>query len=223
MKERIFLLPGFGEDHRAFRNLAPYLRDKFNLIHVDYRPLLRRMNHLEVDQQLLATNLVEYYNIHPDDRLIGHSMGGFFSYNIAAHQGNPVAMLGAFSDSNKIIRMTESKPINYSMVASGILKTPVMRFYISQRGRQGRVKDEMLDVQRNFKSFSNDDLVKMLTLSYSEMPPPALREPLRIHALDDTVIRPPDEPFHQVKGGHFSLIFHPEQVYEGMEDWLRQS
>lgn len=220
MKDRIFLLPGFGEDHRAFRNLNPFLRDKFNLIHVDYRPVLRRINMLEIDTLAFAQSLIDYYRIDADDWLIGHSMGGFFGYNISASQGNPTAMLGAFSDTSKIVRMTHNKAVNYSVVATGLLKTPAMKYYIAKRGHKNAYLEEMLDVQENFKSFSNADMVKMLTMSYSEKPPPALREPLRIHAIDDTVVRPPDEAFHEVEGGHFSLIFHPEQVYEGMEGWL---
>ena len=41
MKKRLFLLPGFGEDTFCFNEIIPFLNQhKYEIIHVDYRPVL---------------------------------------------------------------------------------------------------------------------------------------------------------------------------------------
>ena len=147
-------------------------------------------------------------------------MGGYFGYAISTLQGNPVVMLGSYSDTSKIVRMTQNKFFNFGFVGSGLIKTTLMKLYISQRTNNKQFLPEMLDIQDNFRSFTNTDMLKMLQLSYGEALPPPLAEPLRIHALDDAIIRPPDQEFIQVNGGHFSLLFHPEEVFNGMQTWL---
>jgi hypothetical protein len=217
---RIFLLPGFGEDHRCYRNLVPRLRSDFQLIHVDYRPALNNFPLWETKPKTMARSLMEYYNIQPNDKLVGHSMGGYFSYAISTIQGNPVAMLGSYSDASKIVRMTQNKFFNYSFVGTGLIKTPLMKLYISHRTNNKQFLPEMLEIQDNFQSFSNTDMLKMLQLSYGGDLPPPSTQPYRIHALDDAVVRPPDEAFHEVPGGHFSLVFHPDEVLEKLQPWL---
>ncbi|MCP4121622.1 MAG: alpha/beta hydrolase [Bacteroidetes bacterium] len=222
MIEKIFLLPGFGENHRCYRNLVPLLRSDFELIHVDYRTILHRTSLFETSAYNTAKELIREYKIGPQDRMVGHSMGGYFSYVASTIQGNPVAMLGSFSDTDKIVRMTKNKLINYTATGFGFIKTPLMKAYLKKRVRNKQFLGEMLSVQDNFQSFSNEDMIKMLKISYGELLPPALEEPLRIHALDDKVVRTPDQDFREVSGGHFGLIFHPEEVYSNLEGWLNR-
>jgi hypothetical protein len=35
---------------------------------------------------------------------------------------------------------------------------------------------------------------------------------LRVHALADNVVRPPDEPFLEIPGDHFAHYYYPELV-----------
>lgn len=219
-RKRIFFFPGFGEDHRCFRNLEPMFNRDFSVHHVDYRPVLDRFPVWETSASTMARHLIEHFGIGPEEAIIGHSMGGYFGYAIATIQGNPVAMVGSFSNTEKIVRMTENKVFNYTMVASGLIKTPLMKWYISARTNNKQWLPEMLDIQHNFTTFSNTHMIKMLTLSYGEDLPPPLSPPLRIHAADDAVVRPPDEPYHEVPGGHFSIVFHPEEVYRPIAAWL---
>jgi hypothetical protein len=222
MPSKLYLLPGFGEDHRCYRNLEPLLRTDFDLIHVDYRPVLRRFNVWETRPGVMARHLIDHYRMDPADKLIGHSMGGYFGHAVSTLQGNPVAMIGSFSNTDKIVRMTKNKLVNYTMVGSGLIKTPLMNWYIKRRTNNKGNLEETLSIQENFKLFSNVDMLKMLTLSYGEDLPPAPVEPLRIHALDDTVVRTPDENFEAVSGGHFCLVFQPEEVYEKLVEWLHR-
>ena len=219
MKKKLYLLPGFGEDHRCFRNMVPYF-DEYDIIHVDYRKPLSNFFLWETSPTGLAKKLVSQYNIQDDDKIIGHSMGGYFGYAISTLQGNPVCMIGSYSNANKIVRFTDSKLVNHFMTGSGLVKTPIFRNYITSRNKNERVRAEMLDIQKNFKSFSNDVMLKMSILSFGEELPPPRSNPFRIHAHDDRVIRTPDQPFETVRGGHFCLVFHPEEVIEKMKPWL---
>lgn len=215
----MFLFPGFGEDKTCFRNLKPFLRD-YELIVIDYRKILKSIPLWEVTPSLLAKRIGIYYAIQPEDKLVGHSMGGYFAYCLSTQQGNPTCLIGSFTDANKIVRFSHSKLVNIAATGSGLIKTPLFRKYITSRTKNPTIRKEMLSIQQNFKSFSNADMAKMALLSFGETLPPAPIESLRIHAKDDRVVRIPDEPYTKVRGGHFSLVFHPDEVYAAMENWL---
>jgi hypothetical protein len=132
MKQKLFLLPGFGEDQRCFRNLKPFL-SKYELIPVDYRPVLKKMSMLETKPSLMAASLIHHYKIHQNDKLVGHSMGGYFSHAISTLQGNDACLIGSFTNANKIVRFTEVQAVNHFVTGSGLIKTPLMLSYIQQR------------------------------------------------------------------------------------------
>lgn len=217
MKQKIFLLPGFGENEKCFRNLRPFLKN-FELVDVDYRPSLKKLDLWNTKPSGLAKVLIDNYQIQPNDLLVGHSMGGYFSHNISILNGNRTCLIGSFTDTNKIIRFTQNQLINHFVTGSGLIKTNLMRDYIQSRTRSAAIKKEMLSIHNNFHSFTNDAMLKMSILSFGEDLPPAQVEPFHIHAMDDTVVRPPSAPFEKVRGGHFSIVFHPDEVYEKMEN-----
>jgi pimeloyl-ACP methyl ester carboxylesterase len=219
MKQKIFLLPGFGENERCFRNLHPFL-SKYELIHVDYRPVLKKISLLETKPSVMAKNIIQHYNIRENDKLVGHSMGGYFSHVISVEQGNPTCLIGSFTDANKIVRFTEVQAVNHFVTGSGLIKTPLMLSYIQQRNKEAHVRNEMSQIHSNFKTFTNDALLKMSIMSFGEDLPPAPVPTFHIHATDDKVVRPPDAHYHKVRGGHFCLVFHPDEVHEKMEIWL---
>ncbi|MEZ5004553.1 MAG: alpha/beta hydrolase [Chitinophagales bacterium] len=222
MKQKLYLLPGFGEDHRCFRNLKPFLRD-YELVDVDYRPILQKIPIWDTTPTQLAKGIIRTYGIQPTDILIGHSMGGYFSHVISHLEGNDSCLIGSFTDPNKIIRLSQSKLFNTLVTGSGLVKTPIMRKYIAERPRDERIKREMLTIHKNFNSFSNMAMAQLSILSFGEDLPPSSTQPLHIHAKDDTVVRPPDAPYEKVRGGHFCLVFHPDEVHEKMQTWLTLS
>ncbi len=219
MQQKLFLLPGFGENEKCFRNLKPFLKE-FNLVDVDYRRSLEQMKLWETNPQKLAELLINQYKIKPTDKLVGHSMGGYFAHNVSILQGNSICLINSFTDTDKIVRFTNSQFINHFVTGTGLLKTSFMRNYIQSRNKDIRMRKEMLMVQKNFKSFTNDAMLKMSILSFGADLPPANILPLHLHALDDRVVRKPDHDFIKVRGGHFSAVFHPDEVYEKMESWL---
>ncbi|MEZ5022519.1 MAG: alpha/beta hydrolase family protein [Chitinophagales bacterium] len=221
MKQKLYLFPGFGETERCFRNLKPFLRD-YELIDVDYRPVLKNIPLWETTPTNLATELIHYYGIKPEDKLVGHSMGGYFSYVISGIKGNSTCLIGSFSDPNKIVRFSESKLLNVAITGSGLIKTDLLGDYLVKQTKEPRARQEMIAIKKNFRSFSNMAMAQMSMLSFGEDLPPSPIQPFYIHAKDDRVVRTPDAAYHNVRGGHFCLIFHPDEVYEKMEIWLNQ-
>ena len=80
-----------------------------------------------------------------------------------------------------------------------------------------------MEVMGHFKDFTNEELFKLSwILTYDEKPISGLPNPLRIHAKDDRVVRTPDEPYVEVKGGHFPIDLDIEGVVAAMKDFLKK-
>jgi hypothetical protein len=222
MKKRIFLLPGYGEDApRAFRELAPFLND-FELIPVDFRPVLRKTMLWEMTGENFAKNLIRYYKIKEQDLLVGHSMGGYFSYQIREIAGNEICMLGSFSDPGKVIHMTPIPVLTPVMAVSGLMKTPFAKDFLKKRIQGKPFEEVMLEVVDNFKTYGNDELFKLSLMTLENKKKSNLPNPLRLHDKSDRVVRQPDEEHILVPGGHFTLNLHPELVFEHMKGFLYQ-
>lgn len=211
MKPRVALLPGFGEDTSCFRGIRPALSD-YEIIDVDYRPVLAKFNFLNLNVYSFVKALVKHYGIQPQDILLGHSMGGYFSSAIMNLYGNEVAALCSFSDPHKIIRATENVPLSYFTAISGLLQSKPMRDYFHNTCKGKAWEEEMMRVVDNFKTFTPVELTKMMKMSYGEKLKFKNKIPLRIHAKNDRVVRPPDEPYEEVGGGHFSMILDSQNV-----------
>lgn len=220
MKKRIFLLPGYGEDHRAFRQLAPYL-DSFDLIPVDFRTVLGKLSVFSMSSEKFAKLLVSHYHIRDKDLLVGHSMGGYISFQIRELQGNSIAMIGSFSDPGKIVHLVPDWPILTPVFAgTGFSKTQAAKDFLRKKVAGKEFEHAMMEVVDNFRTFRNEELLKLSLLTLEKKPTSQLPNPLRIHADNDRTVRPPDEIYHKVDGGHFCLNLYPEQVFNAMETFL---
>jgi hypothetical protein len=219
MSIRIFLLPGYGEDHRAFRQLSGHLQD-FELVPVDYRPVLANIPITAMNSKRMAQQLIRQYKITQFDKLVGHSMGGFFSFQIREILGNDICMIGSFCDPGKIIHLTPIRQLTPLMAATGISKTPMARNYLHKKVVGKPHEEVMMEVVNNFRSFRNIDLAKLSLVTLENKLSTNLPNPLRIHADDDRVVRTPDEAYIKVDGGHFSLNLHPREVVDAMETFL---
>lgn len=222
MKQRLFLIPGFGEDQQAFRQLAPYLAD-FELIYVDHRPVLDKILLFKMSSRRYAKHIAQHYGIRENDKIIGHSMGGYLAFQMREMFGNEICMIGAFSDPAKIIHLVPNLPLMTPIItASGFTKTEMARNYLQKKVAGKQIEQPLLEVLDNFKTFSNEQLFKLSLLTLEKKRESKLPNPLRIHAKDDSTIRYPYEPYEEVKGGHFCLNLYPEQVYQKMQVFLNQ-
>lgn len=219
MKPRVALLPGFGEDTSCFRGIRPALKN-YDIIDIDYRPVLKKFNFLNLNVYSFVKELVKHYKIKPEDKLLGHSMGGYFSSAIMNLYGNDVASICSFSDPHKIIRATENVPLSYFIAFSGLLQSKPMRDYFHKTCKGKPHEAEMMSVVDNFKTFTPVELTKMMKMSYAEKLKFKHKLPLRIHSKTDRVVRPPDEPYVEVGGGHFSMVLCPEEVLNILSEMM---
>lgn len=221
MPARIFLLPGFGENSSMYDPLLPFLK-KYEVIHVDYRQVLPQISLFKIHGIEVVKKIIQHYRILPEDKLIGHSTGGYFAFLIREIQQNEICMIGGFSDTNaKIVHFTPYPIVTPFLSISGLIKTSLIRNYMFSKVKGRNIEQPLMQAMSHFKDFSNEDLFKLSwILTFDEKPISVLPNPLRIHAKDDRVVRTPDEPYVEVKGGHFPIDLDLENVVKAMQDFL---
>ncbi len=220
---RYFLLPGFGETEFCFRHLNPFLRE-LKSVNVNYVDILDSLKPSEVSIERLANEVLTKYEITNKDIVIGHSMGGYVGAKIHQLIGCRLVMLASFSDPNKIYRISNSRLINYNYARFGGLKSKRLQNFLWDKSKNTAHAEDMKHVLNNFKKFTNTSLAKSTIISFG--PKLELADSanvLRIHSTADKVVRPPDEVFSKVKGGHFCLTQFPEETFELMKEFVEAS
>lgn len=223
MAARIFLMPGFGENNSIYDPLLPYLKD-YEVKKVDYPKILSQVPFTKLNGWEAVKIIIRHYRIQPEDKLIGHSTGGYFAFLIREIQGNEICMISGFSDCKKVIPPLPHSWLTTPLLSlTGFIKSPVSRNYMLSKVRGKAVEKPLMEVMGHFKDYTNVELFKLsVMLTYDEKPISVLPNPLRIHAKDDKVVRIPDQPFVEVKGGHFPIAIDLEGVVAGMQDFLRR-
>ena len=221
MKKRILLLPGFGEDTFCFNEIIPFLKT-YEIIHIDYRKTLNQFSFPFITVKQFANQLIRRYNITADDKLIGHSMGGYFAFQIREMIGTEICMVAAFHDTGKVKHTFPKFPrITQLSAITGLIKTDFIKTYLLKQIKDQDYKKIQAYIMNNFKSYSNNQLALMTQMLYEKPIESTLPNPLSIHDKADKVIAPPNEPYHQIGGGHFCLNLYPKVTIELMQDFLK--
>lgn len=217
--KRIFLLPGFGEDAFTFNELIPYI-DNHELIFVDYRGILNEFIFPFIKRKHFVEKIIQKYNIHPEDKIIGHSMGGYFAFEIREIQGNQICMIAAFNDPNKIIHvMPNFKRLGTLMSLTGFIKSEQAHGFLSKNAK-GAYKKVLDNALTNFSTYTNLQLALLNEMNFEPKLSSKMPNPLRIHDPKDRIIRVPDEPYITIEGGHFCHNLFPQETYSIMKDFL---
>lgn len=222
MQKRLFLLPGFGEDTFCFNELIPFINQhKYEIIHVDYRPVLDKFTFPVITVQQFARQLIRIYGIRNGDKLLGHSMGGYFSFQIRELIGTNICMIGSFNDPKKVIHMLPQFPrITLLAALTGLVKKKFLKDYLLAKIKDERYREIQSKIMDNFDNFTDNELALMIEMNYQHKIPSSLPNPLRLHDKADRIVAAPDEPYIQIKGGHFCLNLYPEETYAAMKDFL---
>jgi len=222
MQKRLFLLPGFGEDTFCFNELIPFINQhKYEIIHVDYRPVLDKFTFPVITVQQFARQLIRIYGIRNGDKLLGHSMGGYFSFQIRELIDTDICMIGSFNDPKKVIHMLPQFPrITLLAALTGLVKKKFLKNYLLAKIKDERYREIQSKIMDNFDNFTDNELALMIEMNYQHKIPSSLPNPLRLHDKADRIVAAPDEPYIQIKGGHFCLNLYPEETYAAMKDFL---
>ena len=207
----MYFLPGFGEDSFVFDDLKKYF-PHYQIIDVNYRASLDKISFATINVGFFCKQLIQEYGITKDDILIGHSMGGYFSFVIREIVLCQIVMLASFSNPNKIVRLVRKQWVNVAMAKMGFLRKTFFQNLLLKASKGKYFEQEVEKVIRNLSNFSTAQISKMMKLSFGKPVQTVLENPLRIHAENDVIVRPPDEPYELCTLGHFCLILETEII-----------
>lgn len=210
--KRLLLLPGYLEDATIFDTLRPRLPTAEVLAIELETEFAQWQPSGPVNAVTLARHLTRRYQVGQQDVLIGHSMGGWLAAHLKAQTGAAAVLLSSFTDPRKVVARARN-PLLLALYAwSGVgrgrwLRERAKRHYLFDESRElyGQLADGMARHPRRY-------VHRQLQVLFAPVPPLAGQPELRIHALADNVVRPPDEPYVEIPGDHFAHYFHPEVV-----------
>lgn len=212
MPNRILLIHGYVEDPTIFDKLMPLLptADYVPVTLADEFARWKPMGSINV--RLVAQYLADYYKITAGDVLIGHSMGGWIAAHIKQLTGAMVIQIASWTDQRKINFPTQSLGLMKFLLSTGITQSRALNNFFR---KQYPFKESFALYERlveGSRHMSRTYLYQQMQTLFAKVPPLTGQPDLRIHARPDNVIFPPDEPFVEVPGDHFSLYIHPEAV-----------
>lgn len=222
MQARIFLLPGFGENCSIYDPLLPSMED-YVIERVEYPDVLNQVSFLNYNGFRIVERIIAHYGIRPEDKLIGHSTGGYFAFLIREMMDNEICMISGFSDCSKIIHPLSQPWLTTPLLGiTGFAKTAFARWHMLGKVKGKDVERPMKEAMLQMKAYSNMDLFKLsMMLAHDEKPLSVLENPLRIHAKNDKLVKLPDEDYVEVKGGHFPIALDTQGVLRAMRDFLK--
>ncbi|KAB7732101.1 alpha/beta hydrolase [Rudanella paleaurantiibacter] len=220
--KRLILIHGYLEDPGIFDHLAPLLMPAY-FVPVDLKDEFARWQPKgPINARQLAQYLTDYYEITADDVLIGHSMGGWIAVNIKQLTGATTVQLGSWTNQKKINFPVTNLRLLRLMLFGGITQSSwLMAFFKKQYpfAESRALYNQLVDGGRlQERTYVYQ---QQMTL-FGTVPPLTVQPDLRIHARPDSIVFPPDEPFAEVPGDHFSLYFHPEHVAQPILELLSQ-
>lgn len=220
MRKRLLLLPGFGEDTFCFNELIPFFKN-YEIIHIDYRKSLDKFFFPVITCKQFSKRLIEQYNITENDKLIGHSMGGYFAFQIRELIGAEICMIASFNDPGKVLHLLPAFPrITQLAAITGLVKSPVLKKYLLKKIKDENYKNVQIEVMNNFKTFTNMQLALMTEMDYENKIESSLPNPLRLHDSKDRIVAPPDEEYIQIEGGHFCQHLYAKETFAAMKEFL---
>ena len=209
---RILFIHGLGETDSCFRNIAPKLPGEHTFI--SFWEALGDSRRPKLTVIDFCIELIETYDIKPDDVIIGHSTGARLAHYIKHLNGNKIIQIAGWTDQSKVILPIKNINFIYFLVRSGLMYlNAVNQYMIGYYKRRDESKAYYIESLALLKAGNRNCVVNQYKLALSNVEEKVTTEPdLRIHAKRDNIIRFPDELFHEVPGDHFSLITYPEEV-----------
>ena len=209
---RLILLHGYTEDATIFdplllllppfdHVLALELEDEF----AHWRPGAGPTNVVS-----LARHLAERHRIGPADALLGHSMGGWIAAHVKQQTGATAILLSSFTDQAKIVSKIRSPRLLALYAHLGLVQNRWLNEYFRRRYPHDESRVLHGQLVAGVGRFRRRYVAQQLGVLFAPVPPLATQPELRLHALGDTVVLPPDEPFVELPGDHFAHYFYPQ-------------
>lgn len=219
---RLILIHGYFEDPSIFDNLASLLLPA-TLQPIDLKEEWARWKpNGPVNARQLAQYLADYYEIRPDDVVIGHSMGGWIAINIKEVCGAKAIQLASWTDQKKInFPVTNLTALKW-MLATGLTQSTWLRDYVKKQYPFAESKELYVRFVDEGRHFPKAYVYWQQQILFAPVPLLTVKPDLRVHARRDNIVFRPDEPFTEVPGDHFCLHYHPDEVAEPIKQTLEQ-
>lgn len=220
MPNRLLLIHGYVEDATIFDRLVPLLPSS-DVVLINLADEFARWQPAgSVNVRSLAQYLVNHYKITDSDVVIGHSMGGWIAVNIKQLTGAGAVQLGSWTDQRKINFPVTNLTFLRAMLSLGITQSRALAGFLIKQYPFDESRELYIELVRGTITMNRRYVWQQLQTLFALVPPLTVRPDLRIHARRDTIVFPPDEPFTEVPGDHFSLVFHAEAVAEPIRTLL---
>lgn len=217
---RIIFIHGFGEDESIFNNIAPAIGE--DQVFVNVWDILGNERQAGLNVYDFSKKLVEKYSINKTDWVIGHSMGGWIAYYIKHHTGCGIIQIASWTNFDHVISPIRSGKIIYWLVRKRLYLNNFQKWLFVKTYNGLPSRQIFIDTFNNLINGNKECAINQLKLVIEKVPAINVVPDLRIHALQDTVVRFPKEPFYKVSGDHFTLITHPAEVIKPILEILKQ-
>lgn len=219
---RIFFIPGLGEE--------PFIFDKIQAaipgekVFIDNWKLLARLPEKDLTAWVYAKYLVEHFKINKEDVVIGHSLGGWVAVFIKQLVQCRIIQIASWTDMKKVMKPAPSRQLLYWMAKRGWgLNSFIRNILVMAKYKNSASKEIFTTVFEKLRTGNKEIVAKQLMVVYNPVKQPVTIIPdLRIHNKTDQIVRPPDEPYSEVPGDHFTLYTYPETVYKPIVKFLKQ-
>ncbi len=211
---RVFLIHGYVEDSTIFDQLVALLplADYVRLNLADEFARWKPIGPITV--QRLAKYLMDAYAITDKDIVIGHSMGGWTAIHLKQLSGAVAIQLASWTDQRKIKFPVRTLFLLKLLTRSGLTQSRALTDFSIRQYPFAESRDLYVRLVEGMARMSRLYLWQQLQVLFAAVPSLTVQPDLRIHARPDNIVGTPNEPFIDVPGDHFSLIFHAEAVAE---------
>jgi pimeloyl-ACP methyl ester carboxylesterase len=221
---RILLIHGYVENPAIFDTLAPLLPTDTNQVRLDLATECADWNPSSpVNAFTISQFLSKKYQIGRADVVIGHSMGGWIGANIKQLTGCRLIQLASWTDQAKIISPLRNLTVLRFMARTGLSQHRAVLNYLQKPYPFTESRALLISLVQGIADLDSGYLFQQQCILFAPVPPLTIRPDLRIHARPDNIVRPPDEPYTEVPGDHFSLVFHAPIVAEIIDKLLTKN
>jgi len=218
---RLLLLHGYTEDATIFDPLLPLLPPFEQVVALE---LAEEFAHWRpagpVNVHTLARYLAARHGIGPTDVLIGHSMGGWIAAHLQEQTGAAAILLSSFTDQAKIVSSLRSPRLLGVAAHLGLVQNRWLNDYFRRRYRHDESRALHGQLVAGMGRWRRRYVAQQLRVLFAPGPPLTTEPALRLHAVGDTVVRPPDEPYVALPGDHFAHYFYPQLAAAAIRDYL---
>ncbi len=218
---RLLLLHGYTEDRTIFDPLLPLLPTFAQVVPLELEAEFAGWRPADPANVVsLARHLAARYHIGATDVLIGHSMGGWIAAHLKEQTGATAILLSSFTDQAKIVSKIRSPRLLSLYAHLGLVQNRWLNDYFRRRYRHDESRALHGQLVAGMGRFRRRYVAQQLGVLFAPVLPLTTAPDLRLHAKNDTVVRPPDEPFVELPGDHFAHYFYPQLAAAAIRDFL---